>query len=146
MALTTSTEMGLVATPGILRSDAYANRRDYVLRFHITVPTSPGTAPAPVIQRAPKGFKPDLVYIATDGLSASGGVALTVKMGDAGDDDRLVAAQDFDAAASYVGLALAAADYEYTAETDIILTMAAGKTPVAAQKIWGCILGSVPSA
>lgn len=107
------------------------------------VPTSPGAAPAPKVAKVPAGFKPMFVSLNTDGLSASAGVALTASLGDSDDADRLVAAQDFDAAALYNGLKLSGANYEYAVDTDILLTINTGKTPVAGQSVWGVIVGVV---
>lgn len=111
------------------------------LPFHLTVPNPSSSTPTFRLNKAPRGFKPVAVKFATDGLSASAGVGLTVQIGDAGDTDRLMVAVDSDLAIDQVkNVPLAGFDYEYTADTDIIGTVSA-HTPVAGKKVWGEIEG-----
>ena len=146
MALTQSTEVAAQASLGILGDTRYGKTVPMLIPFNITIPASPGTGPAPQICSVPAGFKPRLVFFSTNGLSASAAVGLNCRIGDSGDDDRLMADVDSDAATSSINLAAAGYDYEYTADTSIVLTMTSGKTPVAAQKLSGFIVGSVRMA
>lgn len=143
MANFKSTEETARATAGVLADKRYGVSIPKLLPFNWTVPASPGAAPTVNLATAPAGFKPRSVFYSTNGLSASGGVGLNVRIGDAGDDDRLMADVDSDAAVVSHNLAAAGYDYEYTADTVIVATVTAGKTPVAGQKISGYILGSV---
>lgn len=146
MALTQSTEAAARATLGTLGDTRGGKTVPQLVPFNITIPASPGSGPTVTLFTAPVGFKPRLVFFATDGLSASGGVGLSCEIGDADDTNRLLEAVDSDAATSAIGLAAAGFDYEYTAETDIILTMTSGKTPTQGQKVSGFVLANVRQA
>lgn len=113
-----------------------------VRRFPFTwvVPTTPGTGPTVNLCKIPAGAKHPVVYYETDGLSASAGVALNVRIGDSGDDDRYMADVDSDLAATSGPKIVAAGQaYAFTQDTIIVATITAGKTPVATKKIWGWI-------
>ena|SRR3972149_618200 len=102
-----------------------------------------GAAPVLYMTKIPAGTKIWDLYIETDGLSASAGVALTINVGDAGDADRFKAAYDADAANAARGLVVATGfGYEYTADTWIVGAVASGKTPVDAKRLWGYFVGS----
>ena len=132
-----------VATLGTLGDSRDGKQVLMCIPFYLVVPSTPGTAPVFNLgDKVPAGFKPRLVVALTDGLSASGGVGLTLAIGDAGSAARLMSAQDFDAAASFIGLDAAGYDYEYTADTQIIGTVNSSKTPVTGQHVFGFILGS----
>jgi hypothetical protein len=115
--------------------------------FYLVVPTSPGTGPTFNLGvTIPKGFKPILLIALTNGWSISAAVGATVTFGDAGDVSRLASAQDFDLAASFVGLDPKAYDYEYPADTQMNCTVLAGKTPVTGQKLFGALIGRMKAA
>lgn len=114
----------------------------YAVPFHLTVPNPSSAAPTLRLNIMPKGFRPTGVRFACEALSASAGVGLNISLGDSGSVARIMAATDCDTAINYVGnVAVAAFDYEYTADTALIGTVTAGKTPIAGTKIWGEIDG-----
>ena len=101
-----------------------------------------GSAPVLYLTKIPAGTKIVDLYIETDGLSASAGVALTIDIGDSGDADRFKAAYDADAANAARGLVVSTGFmYAYTADTWIIGAVASGKTPVDTKKLWGYFIG-----
>lgn len=123
-----------------------ANRRGivkkYSIPFHLVIANPSSAAPTLRLGVAPVGFRPAGVRFNCEALSASAGVGLNIQIGDTGDTDRLMADTDCDAAVAFNGnVPVAAYDYEYTAETQIIGTVTAAKTPVADKKIWGEIMG-----
>lgn len=111
--------------------------------FYVVVPASPGTGPTFNLGvTIPAGFKPMMLFVSTNGISASATVNATVTFGDAGDASRLASAQDLDVTgASFVNLDPKAFDYEYLADTQMTCTVLAGKTPVTGQKIFGMLMG-----
>lgn len=103
---------------------------------------SAGAAPTLYMAKIPAGTKIVDLYIETDGLSASAGVALTINIGDAGDADRFKAAYDADVANAARGVIVDTGFmYEYTVDTWIIGAVAASKTPVDTKKLWGYFVG-----
>lgn len=137
-----------VATLGTLGQMTDGKAPAMCIPFYVVVPASPGTGPVfncGVL--IPKGFKPLLLIALTNGLSASATVNLTVTFGDAGDASRLSSAQDFDlTGANFVNLDPKAFDYEYPADTQLLVTVLAGKTPVTGQKIFGALVGRMRAA
>lgn len=136
-------------TKGVLADGRDANSKMKIFKFKWVVPTTPGAAPYIELCKVPRGFKPCFVNFQCEALSASAGVGLNARIGDAGDgtnvadDDRLMQDVDSDTANSSNGLALAGSGFEYLAETVIGVTVTAGKTPVAAKTIWGYIAGTL---
>lgn len=76
------------------------------------------------------------LFCTSEALSVSAGVGLTVKIGDSGDDDRYMAASDFDAVNGTGVLAAAGMNYRPTSDTIVILTITG--TPVVGRVIKGC--------
>lgn len=104
--------------------------------------SSAGAAPVLYLAKIPAGTKIADLYIETDGLSASAGVALTIDIGDDGDADRFKAAYDADVANAARGVVVGTGFmYEYTVDTWIKGAVAAGKTPVDTKKLWGYFIG-----
>ena len=135
-----SDEYNLRQTKGALADGRNANAKVKRFEFTVSFGISPGAAPGGVLCTVPAGAKNPRVYINSSGLSASAGVAATVAIGDAGSATRLVTAFDADVAeGNYYGVNHAAADYEYTAQTDITYAVASGKTPANASKLKGHI-------
>lgn len=129
-------------TKGVLADHRQGLPTKVCLPFHLTIPTPSSAAPTLRLNVAPAGFRPTGIRFACEALSASAGVGLNVKIGDAGDTDRLMVDLDCDAAVDAVkNVAVDGQGYEYTAETAIIGTVTASKTPVQAKKIWGEIEG-----
>lgn len=63
------------------------------------------------------------LFCTTQALSVSAGVGLTVKIGDSGDDDRYMAATDFDAVNAQGYLAYAGVAYRPTSDTIVVATV-----------------------
>jgi len=146
MTLYNSVQYAAMATLGVMGDGRDHNAKAKMFPFDwVAVATS---GPTINLCLVPKGFKPKLVYYQCEALSISD-LGLNVRIGDAGDgvltadDDRLMADQDSDVAATFVGLAIAAANVEYSADTPIVATITSGKTPVVSRKITGFILGTV---
>lgn len=105
---------------------------------------SAGAAPTLYMAKIPAGTKIADLYIETDGLSASAGVALTIDIGDSGDADRFKAAYDADVANAARGVRVGTGlgfMHEYTVDTWIIGAVAASKTPVDTKVLWGYFIG-----
>lgn len=87
------------------------------------------------IARVPKGFVLQSYSLVLGDCDT--GATLALKLGDAGDDDRIMAASTTGQAGGTVNtLAAAGTNYEYTEDTDILLTastaaVALGPTPTA---------------
>jgi hypothetical protein len=143
MALTQSNEVAARATLGILADKRQLTGLLVAPTFSFTADAAAGAGPVVTIMTVPAGFKPLLVGFFTDGLSASAGVGLNIRIGDAGNNQRLMADVDSDLTASSISLTTAALNYEFTVDTPIILTMTAGKTPTAGKQCFGWILGHV---
>jgi hypothetical protein len=145
MALTQSTEYAALfpSAKGTLADKRYGASVPCCVPFNVTIPTSPGAGPVISLNKVPAGFKPRAVFFSTNGLSASAAVGLSLSIGDAASVARLMVATDVDAALDQYKLAPAGYDYEYTVETVITATITSGKTPAAAAKFSGFILGSV---
>jgi len=137
-----------VATLGTLGDARDGKNIAMIIPFYVVVPASPGTGTVFNLgDMVPAGFKPRFLFCATNGLSASATVNLTVTIGDAGDASRLMSAQDFDVTgAQFTGLDPKGYDYEYTSETQLIATCLAGKTPVTGQKMFGWLFGTARKA
>ena len=106
--------------------------------------SSAGAAPVLYMTKIPAGTKMVHLYIETDGLSASAGVALTIDIGDSGDADRFKAAYDADVANAAHGMRKGTNlgfMYEYTTDTWITGTVAASKTPADTKSLWGYFIG-----
>lgn len=83
--------------------------------------------------RVPKGFVNTGVYLALTDIDTNGSPAVLVTLGDAGDDDRLVASSNIgQAGGSTTTLASTGLYYEYTADTDILLKFATQSATAAA--------------
>src|SRR5215471_12023317 len=143
MALTLSNEATARAVLGVLADKRQLTGLIVAPQFSFTADAAAGAGPVVTIMKVPAGFKPLLVAFFTDGLSASAGVGLNVRIGDAGNNARLMADVDADLTASSISLATPALNYEFTADTPLILTMTAGKTPTAGKQCFGWILGHV---
>lgn len=63
------------------------------------------------------------LFCTTQAMSVSAAVGLTVKIGDSGDDDRYMAATDFDVVNSQGGLAYAGVAYRPTSDTIVLATI-----------------------
>lgn len=135
---------GLGGTLGVLADFRRGIPRKVSVPFHLVIPTPSSAAPTLRLNRAPAGFKPTGIRFSCEALSASAGVGLNVQVGISGTTALLMADTDCDAAVSFNGnVPVAAYDYEFAADTDIIGTVTAGKTPVAGKKIWGEVEGYI---
>lgn len=65
----------------------------------------------------PNGYKVSALMATTNGLGASAGAGCTAQIGDSGDDDRLMAATDFDATNAQGVLRYEGHNYRPTADT-----------------------------
>jgi hypothetical protein len=82
---------------------------------------------------APKGFVVTGVYLALTDVDTNGSPTVAVKLGDAGDDDRYVAASTIgQAGGSTTTLASTGLYYECTADTEIVLTASTAAATAAA--------------
>jgi hypothetical protein len=85
------------------------------------------------VVKAPKGFVLTGVYLALTDIDTNGSPTVSVTLGDAGDDDRFVAASNIgQAGGSTTTLASTGLYYEFTADTDIALKFATGSATAAA--------------
>ncbi len=113
------------------------------LRFAFTVVSASATGDTYSLTEIPANARVVGLECTTDGLGASAGSGITVKIGDADDDDRYMAAADFDAANAAGTLAFAGAGYTPTADTEVIATIT--NAAVVGKKVAG-VLWVVPGA
>ena len=112
--------------------------------FHLDIDNPSSAAPTLQLNSAPKGFNPTGIRFTCEALSASAGIGLNVQIGIVGTLNLLMADTDCDVAVAFTGnVPVAAYDYEFAADTTIIGTVTAAKTPVADKKIWGEITGYI---
>lgn len=94
------------------------------------------------VSRAPKGFVLTGYRIDVTDADTNGSPAITQKLGDAGDDDRIMAAATIgQAGGSSNTLASTGFLYEYTADTDILLTTGTAAATAAAQTVKLALFG-----
>lgn len=84
----------------------------------------------------PKGCEVIGLVCTTDGLGPSAGGGRTFQLGDSGDNDRYMAATDFDAVNAQGSLAYAGARYRPTADT-IVVGLIGGAAGVVGKKVKG---------
>lgn len=141
-----STENTTLQTAGIMvpSRDLGGKARLYPFTFLFT--SAAGSAPVLYMSKIHAGMKVWGLFLQTDGLSTSAGIGLTIKIGDSGDDDRFIAAFDADVASTaFVQLRMGSGlgfGYAYTADTWILGTVAASKTPTAAKTLAGFFICS----
>lgn len=83
--------------------------------------------------QVPKGFVLSGIYLALTDIDTNGTPTASVTLGDAGDDDRFVAASNIgQAGGSTTTLASTGLYYEFTADTNIALKFATGSATAAA--------------
>jgi hypothetical protein len=68
----------------------------------------------------PKGWSVAALFCTGNGLGASAGAGCTVQIGDSGDDDRYMAATDFDVANAQGNLAYAGVAYRPSADAIVV--------------------------
>lgn len=91
------------------------------------------TSNAVAVFRAPKGFIVTGVYLSLPDIDSNGSPTTSVKLGDSGDDDRFVAASNIgQAGGSTTTLASTGLYYEFTDDTDVLLTFATGSATAVA--------------
>lgn len=96
--------------------------------------------------RVPLGFTVTGMSVATTDMDTGGSPALTFKIGDTGDDDRLLAASNIAQTGTnnYTGLVpTTGLLYQYTAETEILFTCSAAAATAAAGTITIVVFGFI---
>lgn len=94
------------------------------------------------VMKVPKGFVVTGVYLALTDIDTNGSPTVSVTLGDAGDDDRFVAASNIgQAGGSTTTLASTGLYYEFTTDTDIALKFATGSATAAAGTVTTYLTG-----
>jgi len=94
------------------------------------------------VLKAPKGFVVTGVYLALTDIDTNGTPTVSVTLGDAGDDDRFVAASNIgQAGGSTTTLASTGLYYEFTTDTDIALKFATGSATAVAGTVTAYLTG-----
>lgn len=97
--------------------------RVFPLYMEATVVSVSATGDSYKLTRIPAYARVVGLEFSTNGLAASAGVGVTVKLGDSGDDDRYMAATDFDLVNASGVLAYAGHGYTPTSDTDVLATI-----------------------
>lgn len=96
------------------------------------------------LMRVPLGFVLTGVYLALTDIDTNGSPAVLVTLGDAGDDDRIVASSNIgQAGGSTTTLASTGLYYKYTADTDILLKIATQSATAAAGTVTCYLTGFI---
>lgn len=90
----------------------------------------------------PKGFVATGVYLAATDMDTNGSPTIALKLGDAGDDDRFVAASTIaQAGGSTTTLASTGLYYEFTQDTEIVLTASTAAATAVAGTVTAYLTG-----
>ena len=94
------------------------------IHFSATIVSTSATADTYQLFIVPAGWKVSSLVCTANGLGASAGSGITAQIGDSGDDDRLMAATDFDATNAQGVLRYEGHNYRPTADTIMLLKLA----------------------
>lgn len=140
--------MGATARDSALYTSVFVNKyladaRNYKgrvvpLPFEVTIQSASNVDDTYNLTVIPANARVVGLECSTDGLGASAGAGVAVIIGDADDDNRYMAASDFDAANASGVLAFAGAGYTPTADTVVIMEINTAAA-VVGKKVTGCL-------
>lgn len=137
-----SAEATSLQTAGVQVDARQMGGKMRVFPFSFTF-ASAGAAPVLYLTKVPAGTRIWDLYVETDGLSSSAGIGLTMDIGDAADPNRYKDDWDADVAVAARGVIIGTGwGYAYTADSWLLATVVAAKTPADGQKFWGYFTGS----
>ena len=112
--------------------------------FEITVVSTSAASDTYNLFVLPKGWSVIGLFCTTNGLGASAGTGTTAQIGDSGDDDRYMAASDFDLTNAQGSLRYEAVGYRPTSDT-IVVAKAGSTAWVVGKLVKGHFLLVPPS-